>query len=80
MSDIATLEKISIRNVWPDEAKNLTPWLAENPQLLSDALGMDLELEGQEMGVGQFSADFCLSGFGFGLPCSGRKHDRSDRS
>ncbi|MXW61456.1 MAG: DUF4268 domain-containing protein [Acidimicrobiaceae bacterium] len=62
--DIATLETVSIREVWPDEARDLTPWLAANPQLLSDYLGMDLELEGQEMGVGQFSADLVFRDLG----------------
>lgn len=64
MSDIAALESIPIRDVWTDEARDLTPWLAENPQLLSDALGMDLELEGQEMAVGRFSADLVFRDLG----------------
>ena len=64
MPDIATLEKIPIRDVWPDEAKDLTPWLAENPLLLSEALGMDLELEGKEMAVGRFSADLVYRDLG----------------
>ena len=64
MPDIATLKKIPIRDVWPDEAKDLTPWLAENPQLLSEALGMDLELEGKEMAVGQLSADLVFRDLG----------------
>ena len=64
MSDIAALEPVSIRDVWPDEAKDLTPWLASKPDLLSDALGMDLELEGQEVVVGQFSADLVFRDVG----------------
>lgn len=64
MSDIATLETVSIRELWRNEATDLTPWLASNPQLLSDALGMDLELEGKEMAVGQFSADLVFRDLG----------------
>jgi len=30
-----------VREVWPDEAHDFTPWLAENPEHLSKALHMD---------------------------------------
>ena len=49
-----------MRDVWPDEARDLTPWLAENPEVLGRALGMDLELDGSEVAVGPFSADLLL--------------------
>lgn len=45
-TEIGTLEQVSVRSVWPKEAGDFTPWLAENVELMSDALGMDLELEG----------------------------------
>ena len=51
---------IPAREVRPDEARDLIPWLAKNPDCLSDALGMDLELDGSEVGVGSFSADLLL--------------------
>jgi hypothetical protein len=54
---IGSLERVPIRKVWADEARDFTPWLAENTNRLSEALGMDLELEGTEIGVGRFSAD-----------------------
>ena len=54
---VGTLQSVPIREVWRDEARDLTPWLAENPSLLEDALGLELELEGQEVAVGPFSAD-----------------------
>ena len=54
------LESVPIREVWADEARDLTPWLAENTDRLSEALGMDLELEGSEVGVGPFRADIVL--------------------
>lgn len=56
-TEIGTLEQVSVRSVWPKEAGDFTPWLAENVELMSDALGMDLELEGQEVSVGRYSAD-----------------------
>ena len=54
---VGTLQSVPIREVWRDEARDLTPWLAENPSLLEDVLGLELELEGQEVAVGPFSAD-----------------------
>lgn len=54
---IGELAPVPIRDVWPDEARDLTPWLAENPEALGRALGMDLELDGSEVAVGPFSAD-----------------------
>ena len=58
---IGELESVPIRDVWPDEAQNLTPWLADNVGVLANALGMDdLELAGSEVSVGPFSADLVL--------------------
>lgn len=57
MVQVATLVEVSLRDVWENEARDFTPWLAENPDLLGKELGMDLELEGEEVDVGTFSAD-----------------------
>ena len=56
---LARLERVELRTVWADEAQDFTPWLAqpENLAVLSDALGMELETEGQEERVGPFRAD-----------------------
>ena len=45
---LGRLEKVDLREVWADEAGDFTPWLAgeENIALLSDAIDMDLEVEG----------------------------------
>ena len=59
-TEIGTLEQVSVRSVWPKEAGDFTPWLAENVELVSDALGMELEFEGQEVSVGGYSADLIL--------------------
>ena len=57
---IDRLVPVPIREVWQDEARDLTPWLSENLDDLSEALGIDLELEGTEFRVGPFSADVVL--------------------
>ena len=40
-----------------DEAQDFTPWLADNLEYLSNEIGIQLELEGQEVKVESFSAD-----------------------
>jgi hypothetical protein len=56
---LGRIESVDLRKAWPDEAKNFTPWLAEeeNLTLLGDMLGLRLELEAVEKQVGPFSAD-----------------------
>ena len=54
------LVSVPIRRVWQDEARDLTPWLAENLEALGEVLGIDLELDGTEVRVGPFSADLVL--------------------
>ena len=53
------LEKVDLRKAWGTEDGDFTPWLAqeENIALLGDAIGIDLEVEAQEMRVGSFRAD-----------------------
>lgn len=50
---------VNIRDKWPNEAQDFTPWLAEdeNLQLLGSELGLELELEDIEVPVGPYSAD-----------------------
>ncbi len=60
---LGRLERIAdLRRVWPDEARDFTPWLArpENLSILSDHLGLGpegLELEAVERFVGPYKAD-----------------------
>jgi hypothetical protein len=46
-----------IRKLFPDEARDFTPWVAENIELLSQALDLPLMVEDTEVNVGKFSAD-----------------------
>ena len=57
--ELSRLRAVDIREVWPDEAQDFTPWLAkeENLDLLGETLGIELELEAQEKDVGDFRAD-----------------------
>jgi len=59
MNSISKLEKVNLRDYWLNEASNFTPWLAqeENIEQLGEAIGIDLEVKGQEQNVGPFRAD-----------------------
>jgi hypothetical protein len=54
---LGRLALVPPREVWPHEAHNFTPWLLANADVLSDLLGMDLDLEIAEHPVGGFSLD-----------------------
>lgn len=56
---LGRLTRLDLRDIWSSEAQDFTPWLArgENLALLSDTLGLDLELEAVEQNVGPFRAD-----------------------
>ena len=45
------------RDAWPDEARDFTPWLFDNIDFLSDAVGIELEATDRETAVDNFSAD-----------------------
>jgi hypothetical protein len=68
MPDFGELKSVDIRKLWPHEARDFTPWLAENITLLSDALGMELEVTAREADVGNFSLDLLAKDLGSGRP------------
>ncbi len=55
---LGRIEKIEdLRDAWPHEATDFTPWLANHISELGAALGLELELQDQEAPVGKFSLD-----------------------
>lgn len=56
---LGKLKQVELRNLWPDEEKDFTPWLSgkEGLTLLGEALGMELEVEDTEVFVGNYRAD-----------------------
>ena len=57
MPNLAKIERVDLREAWPNEARDFTPWLAQNIAELGEALGMDLELQQTEAAVGGYSLD-----------------------
>ncbi|MCI0797845.1 MAG: DUF4268 domain-containing protein, partial [Chloroflexi bacterium] len=58
VDQLGKLERIDdLRSVWPNEAADFTPWLQQNIGLLSEALGLDIQLVEREVAVGDFSVD-----------------------
>ena len=57
MGDLGTLSPVKVREVWAGESRDFTPWLAENADLLGEALDMDLIHVQTEAPVGRYSAD-----------------------
>jgi hypothetical protein len=57
VSVIGKIEHVSLREVWPHEAYDLTTWLEENVDVLNDALGLVLVSAERERTAGAFSVD-----------------------
>lgn len=56
---LSHLEKVELKTVWPHEAQDFTPWLAQKENLdeLGNTLSMELELHSQETQIGSYKAD-----------------------
>lgn len=58
MINLGALEEIKdLREVWPHEAHDFTPWLAKNISILGDEVGIDIFIEETESSVGDFNVD-----------------------
>ena len=49
MREINALEPVSLRQVWPDEARDFTPWLKDHLQMLGSKLNLALEVVATEV-------------------------------
>lgn len=62
--ELGIIEIVPVRDIWPSEPGNFTPWLAENITYLSKEIGKDLEIIQTEYSVGDFSVDILASDLG----------------
>ena len=67
MPELGKLEPVPVREIWPDEARDFTPWLAEHLDQLGNALEMNLELVEQEAPAGRFRVDILARDVDFGV-------------
>lgn len=56
---LGTFTRVALREAWPTEDGNFTPWLAQKDaiKILGETLDLDLEVEAVEHWVGPFCAD-----------------------
>ena len=65
MVKLGSLKEVKdLRSVWPHEALDFTPWLAENIDFLGETLGLDITVEETESSVGSFNVDIFASEVG----------------
>lgn len=64
--ELGVLKTITPRQKWNSEARDFTPWLANNIEELNKALGLELEVENTEVAVGPYSADILAKDTGTG--------------
>lgn len=59
MTNLGKLEKVEVREVWVHEAHDFSTWLVkpENLALLSEAVEIDIQPLGTEVGIGRFRID-----------------------
>lgn len=59
MNKLGKLEKVNLRDIWPNEKYDFSVWLSkeENLKELSNTIGIDIVLEGRESAVGKYSVD-----------------------
>lgn len=56
---LGKIKKVDLREIFKDEARNLTPWLSESENLavLSDEIGVEIKLVQVEASVGRYNVD-----------------------
>ena len=66
MIPLGKFERVDLKEAWPTEDGNFTPWLAqgESISLLGEAMDIELEIEAVEHWVGAFKADILGTGYG----------------
>jgi hypothetical protein len=67
LPELGRLERLDPRKYWRDEARDFTPWLRDNIELLGEVLGLEIDpTVTAEVSVGPFSADLLATDLGSG--------------
>lgn len=64
MELLGSLSRANLRDVWPHEAHDFTPWLVQHIDELARVLQLELEVEAREADVGAFSLDILARDLG----------------
>jgi hypothetical protein len=64
--DLGFLKTVPARVKWNNEARDFTPWLAQNIDKLSKEIGLELEVENIEVACGPYAADILAKDTGTG--------------
>lgn len=54
---VSKIERVPLREVWPHEEADFTPWLQDNLDVLNEATGLSLTSAERERNAGDFSVD-----------------------
>lgn len=57
MEKLGKLKRVDPRSVWQHEARDFTPWLQDNIDILAETVGLDLDLVETESLVGGYAVD-----------------------
>src|SRR5437763_212616 len=68
MPTFGRVEHLNPHELWRNEATEFTPWLADQLDILGEALGLDLELVERESAVGDFACDLLAQETGTNRP------------
>lgn len=55
--EIGRAERVDLREIWKNEARDFIPWLEDNIEVLSENLGIVMRSPEREKGAGDFKAD-----------------------
>lgn len=64
---LGKVEELDLREIWPDETRDFTPWLARNLDQLGEKLGLNLRPVATERPIGSFFADIVAKDDAVGL-------------
>jgi RecB family endonuclease NucS len=54
---VGRLERVPLREVWPHEERDFTPWLEANIDVLNDVIDVPIASVDREQAAGTFSVD-----------------------